>query len=93
MTDTETKELDLLKVKAQEKKIVIGTKQVLQGLRTKSLSRVIVAQNCPARVKQDIIRYATLVQIPVTSARQSNEELGIVCKKNFFISAVGIVGE
>ncbi len=92
-TKTITQELDLLKSKAQEGKVTIGIKSVLQGLRRKGIRKVFLASNCPPRLKQDVLHYAALAQVPVAEVPQNNEELGILCKKNFFIAVVGITGE
>lgn len=82
-----------LKARIQEGKVIIGTEQVLKRLRAKTVQRVYLARNCPVLVKEDVMHYATLGSVPVTELDQTNEELGIFCKKNFFISVLGIPGE
>lgn len=77
--------------KVQEGKAVLGTDRVLKLLKARKLSSIIIAKNCPAKSKADIEYYAKLAQVPVTQAEQTNEELGIICKKNFFVSVAGIL--
>lgn len=82
-----------LKSKIQENKVVIGTDRVLKELKAKKLSKVFTAQNCPQNIKDDIKYYANLGNIHHIELDQDNEELGIFCRKNFFVSVIGIVGE
>ncbi|MEK6900888.1 MAG: ribosomal L7Ae/L30e/S12e/Gadd45 family protein [Nanoarchaeota archaeon] len=91
--DTATDVLKELKARVQEKKVIIGTEQVLKQLRAKKVHKIYLASNCPVQVKDDIMRYALLAGVPVTELPQTNEELGVFCKKNFFISVLGIPGE
>ena len=86
-------ELELLRLQLQEGKVIIGTERVLKALRQGSLQGIYLARNCPEEVKKDILRYAELKGTPITQLTQTNEEMGIFCKKNFFVSVLGIVGE
>ncbi len=81
----------LLTTKVQEGKAVLGTDRVLKLLKAKKLNSIIIARNCPAKSKEDIQYYARLAQVPITQVEQTNEELGILCKKNFFVSVAGIL--
>lgn len=85
--------LKLIKTKAQESKAIIGSASVLKNLKLKNLKKVFLAKNCPDNLKADILHYAQLAEVPVISLEQTNEELGVLCKKNFFISVVGVVEE
>lgn len=85
--------LKLIKIKVQEGKAIIGSASVLKNLKSKNLKRVFLAKNCPADLREDIGHYAQLAGVPVISLEQTNEELGVLCKKNFFISVVGVVEE
>ena len=86
-------EIKLLKNKVQENKAVIGTDRVIKELREKKLSKVFLSSNCPDKVKSDIQHYAALVNVPVIQLDANNEEMGVICKKEFFISVLGIVVE
>lgn len=85
--------LKLIKTRVQEGKAIIGSASVLKNLKSKNLIKVFLAKNCPEDLKSDIGHYARLAEVPVISLEQSNEELGILCKKNFFISVVGVAEE
>ncbi len=81
---------EMLKVKAQQKKVFIGQASVVKGLQRGTVEKVFLASNCPARMKEDITHYAALAKVPVESMAQNNEEMGIICKKNFMVSVVGL---
>ncbi len=79
-----------LRVKIQEKKVVIGAERVLKGLKAKSVQKVYLAKNCPLKLHEDVRYYATIAEVPVVEMGYSNEELGVFCKKNFFVSVLAI---
>jgi uncharacterized protein len=78
-----------LKAKVEAGKAVIGKEQVLKQLRTKSLNKVYLASNCPKDLKADLTHYAKLTKTAVVELDLDNEELGLFCKKNFFIAVLG----
>jgi len=84
-----SKDLKELKVKLQENKVVIGVDRVLKGLKGKNLSKVFLASNAPKKIKEDVQYYAKLAGTPLSELSLDNEELGLFCKKNFFIVVLG----
>jgi len=82
---------EMLKAKAQKKEVIVGLATVLKGIQQGKLVKVFLASNSPAKMKDDVIRYATLAHIPVHELSQNNEELGVLCKKNFMVSVVGLI--
>ena len=78
-----------LKAKLLEGKAVVGKEKVFKGLRDKNLYRVYLASNCPQEIREDIQYYAKLAKIPVVELSMDNEELGLFCKKGFFIAVLG----
>jgi len=86
-------ELKLIKNRVQEGKAIIGKDRVLKELKAKHLKKVFLAGNCPSELKEDINYYAGLVKVPVVELKQSNEELGVLCKKGYFISVLGLTEE
>ncbi len=83
------KEIKELKVKVQEGKIVVGAEKVLKSLRNRTIQKVVLASNCPQKISEDVYYYAKLADVPVVKIDLDNEELGIFCKKNFFIAVLG----
>ena len=86
MAKTDLKDL---KVKIKAGKVVIGIDRVMKNLKLKQLTKIFVSSNCPNDLKKDINHYANLVGVPVEELSLDNEELGVFCKKNFFISVLG----
>ena len=89
---TREAELKQLKEDAQSGKAIIGTDLVLKGLRAGKIGKVFLARNCLQKTKEDIHYYASLAKVPVVELEQSNEEVGVLCKKNFFVSVVAVPG-
>ncbi|MDP7506747.1 MAG: ribosomal L7Ae/L30e/S12e/Gadd45 family protein [Candidatus Woesearchaeota archaeon] len=73
-------------------KIIIGTDRVIKSLRAGKLSKIYISLNCKDSIKSDISHYSKLGDVEVISLKVSNEELGILCKKPFSISVLGLAG-
>lgn len=83
-----------LKFAIQSDNILIGTEEVVKSLRKgKQVKKIFLASNCPQRTKDDVEHYATLISVPVDLLDLDNEELGVFCKKNFFVSVLAIIRE
>ncbi len=83
-------DLSAIKKSLQDGTAVVGARTVLKRLQEGNISKVYLAANCPGKLQGDIQSYAGLVNTPVVFLRITNEELGILCKKNFFVAVVGI---
>ena len=78
-----------LKKALQENKVIIGMDRVLKKLRIGKLQRVYLSSNCPENFKEDIKHLGKIHKIEIIEAKKDNEELGIICKKQFSISVLG----
>ncbi len=87
-TENLEKDMKDLKAKLQDGKVIVGKERVLKHLREKTLAKVFMASNCPKMLKEDIENFAKLTKVPVIELSLSNEELGLFCKKNFFIAVL-----
>ena len=74
----------------KEKKVVMGSKSVMRGIRNKSFSGVIFADNCPADVRSDITRYTRMTGTEITPFEGNSAQLGQLCGKPFNILLIGI---
>ena len=74
----------------KEGKAIIGTSEVIKGLKLGKVSKVYLSSNCPLRVKKDIKHYAEISNVDVVQLKQPNDELGVLCKKQFSISILGL---
>ncbi len=79
-----------IKKNLEQKKLVIGTETTIKSMRRGKLSKVYLTSNCPVSVRDDMQRYAKLAAVEVVELGLSNEELGILCKKPFSISVIGL---
>tara|TARA_Y100000310_G_C20557714_1_gene751444 strand:+ start:630 stop:908 length:279 start_codon:yes stop_codon:yes gene_type:complete len=70
-------------------KAVIGKNSVLKSLKAGNLNKIFLAKNAPSDLKEDVSYYCKIQDIPVITLTEDNEELGVICKKNFFIAVIG----
>ncbi len=82
-----------LKKEIKTKKIAIGTNSVLKNLKLKNIEKIYIASNCSDKAKKDIEKYSKIMNIPLVFLKQPNDELGIVCKRQYSISMLGILKE
>ena len=78
---------------SEQGKLALGTEMVIKKLKLGKISKVFVTSNCPESIREDISRYASLSGAEVIELDIPNDELGIVCKKQFSISIAGLVNE
>ncbi len=71
-------------------KVFIGTQQTLKHLQRGEVAKVFLSSNCPASVREDIQTYTQSGEVTVEETGVPNEELGVLCKKQFAISVLGV---
>ena len=71
-------------------KLIIGTERTIKLLKTGKLAKVFVSYNVAKQVKEDIEYYSGLSKTEIVETGKSNEELGVICKKPFTISVLGV---
>ncbi|MBW3004823.1 ribosomal L7Ae/L30e/S12e/Gadd45 family protein [Candidatus Woesearchaeota archaeon] len=74
-----------------ENKLVIGTERTLKLLRLGKLKQVYVSANCADSTKEDVLHYSKLSKVKVKELRRPSSELGVVCKKPYSISVLGVL--
>ncbi len=82
-----------IKKDLKTRKIVIGTKVVIKNLRLNKLEKVYIASNCDDVSKKELEYYSKLLNIPIIKLKQPNDELGVICKKQYSISMLGVLKE
>ncbi len=75
---------------SEDKKLIIGFNSVLKSLSQKNVKKIVIAKNCSEEMRNRILNYAELSEIPVDIFSGDNKELGIACRKSFGISVLGI---
>ena len=79
-----------IKDAVKAKKLVIGSRTVIKGVKGGSLKSVVCASNCPEGTEKDLNHYATLSKIEVKKFTGDSSRLGELCGKPFNVLMVGI---
>lgn len=72
------------------KNLIIGTERTIKLLKKGELKKVFIAKNAAEETKKDIEYYAELSGVEIENLNETNEEIGILCKKSFSISVIGM---
>ena len=71
-------------------KAVLGADESLKLLRQGKLKKLYISSNCSEQVHEDAQRYCDLSGTECVPIAQTNEEIGVLCRKPFSISVVGV---
>ena len=80
-----------IKKLVKEGNVVIGTERTVKKLRVGAVKKVLLSSNVPSAVEESLSRYSSLSKVELVKLQYANDELGIICKKPFFISVMGIL--
>jgi len=83
--------MDEIKDASIKKKLVIGTDATIKKMKLGKIAKVYLSKNCPKDVQAGLEKYSKMANIEMIPLEKSNEELGVVCKKPFSISVLGIL--
>jgi len=80
-------DINSLKKVIENNKAVFGAKETLELAKKKAaLDGIFIASNCPEEIKA---KFSEL-EVNVQDSEKTNKELGILCRKGFNISVIGI---
>jgi large subunit ribosomal protein L30e len=68
--------------------VTLGSDKSIQALKIGKGKLVIIADNCPEEIEEDVIEYARLSEIPIYTYGGSSVELGSVCGKPFTVASM-----
>lgn len=90
------KEFDVdtnIKVAYKTGKIIYGKNKVLKNLRENPFKMLIVSNNCPAELINQLNYYNSLLKdkIFIYNYRGSSWDLGLACAKPYMISIIGVI--
>lgn len=75
-------------------KLVFGSKNVIKLLLNGTSKLIILSGNCPQDVKERIVYYCKLADVPYhIAAKATGMEIGAACGKPFNISALAVIKE
>ncbi|MFX1304629.1 MAG: 50S ribosomal protein L30e [Promethearchaeota archaeon] len=90
------KEFDIdtnIKVAYKTGKIIYGKNQVLKNLRENPFKMLIVSNNCPAELMNQLNYYNSLSKdkVFIYNYKGSSWDLGLACAKPYMISIIGVI--
>ena len=80
-----------IKKLAKSKKLIIGSERAIKLLKNKKAEKIFVSSNCPDGVKKDIKKYCSLSGANCIELKQTNEELGMLCKRSFSVAVASVI--
>ena len=79
-----------LRMAVETGKVKFGSRSSVKRALMGKAKLIIVSGNCPADVKADISRYASLSEVDVLDFPGTSIELGSVCKKPFGVAVLAV---
>ncbi|MGV8144362.1 MAG: 50S ribosomal protein L30e [Methanothermobacter sp.] len=70
--------------------VTLGSEKSIQGLKLGKGKLIIIAQNCPDGIREDVMHYSKLSQIPVYHYEGTSVDLGSVCGKPFTVATLTV---
>ncbi|MFO7710723.1 MAG: ribosomal L7Ae/L30e/S12e/Gadd45 family protein [Candidatus Woesearchaeota archaeon] len=70
--------------------MILGADETEKALKQGKVETLYLAANCPQELKEDLMKYAELGGCQAITLNESNEELGAICRKPFFISVLAV---
>ena len=73
------------------KRLIFGTEQTIKNIKQNKIEKFFLSLNCKEETKKDLQHYAKTTKIEAIYLKNSNKDVGIICKKPFSISVVGVL--
>jgi ribosomal protein L30E len=70
----------------EAEKAVFGINETLKLIKKKQIEGVFIASNCPEEIEAKLNE----LKVEVKESEKTNLELGVLCKKSFNVSVVGV---
>jgi len=74
----------------KEKRLVIGSKTVIKGIKNKDVTYVICSTNCREDVLNDLNYYNKNFGVEIKKFKGNSRQLGEICGKPFNVMLLGI---
>ncbi|SCG84839.1 50S ribosomal protein L30e [Methanobacterium congolense] len=68
--------------------VTLGSDKSIQALKLGKGKLVIIADNCPRDIKEDVEHYSKLSEIPVYTYEGTSVELGSVCGRPYTVATL-----
>ena len=80
-----------IKKHISDKRLVLGTKATIRNMKLGKVQKVFLTSNCPDSVRNDVEHYSSVSSCKIENLTIPNEELGVICKKQFSVSIAGLL--
>ncbi len=80
-----------IRITAKSGKVLMGKNASLEAARMRKARMIILANNTPATLKNDIETYAKMSSIPVVGFPRSSQDLGALCGRPHSCSVLTII--
>ena len=87
---TESEYVKEIRTSIEGGKLIMGTETTIKELKKGTLKKILVSSNCPENVREDLDHYSSMGETSVEDLHIQSDELGVLCKKPFSVSIVGI---
>jgi large subunit ribosomal protein L30e len=77
-----------IRVAVDSGNVTLGSDKSVQGIKLGKGKLVIIAQNCPVDIREDVMHYSKLSDISVYDYEGTSLELGSVCGKPFTVATL-----
>jgi len=74
-----------------KKKLLMGREATLKAMRKGQLEKIFCSSNIDSVTRKDLDYYGSISNIEIVTLSETNEELGVACKKPFSISVIGVL--
>ena len=68
--------------------VTLGSEKTIQALKLGKGKLVIIAENCPREIREDVEQYSQLSEIPVYTYEGASVDLGALCGKPFNVATM-----
>ena len=79
-----------IKTALDDKKLVIGSRTVMKGIKKGEINNVFYASNCPKETIKDLNHYTKTSKLLTEDFKENSVKLGQICGKPFSVLLVGI---
>ncbi len=71
-------------------KVLFGANSAIQSAKMGKAKMIVIASNCPQKIREDLEYYCKLSNIPLLVYKGTSFDLGAACGKPFIVSALTI---
>lgn len=91
MAKNESKIYEEIRKELENKKVILGLERTIKEIKKSNIKKIYLSSNVPNEVVDDLEYYASLQSIEIIKLEIPNDELGVVCKKPFLVSVLGLL--